>query len=505
MSHPTRARLAGVGTALVLLASTLSAAPATGAEPAAPADCPSGSPTASPSVSGSPSPTPEPSSGPDSTAGCDDGGAASQREDAASPSPFEVESGKVSGSDKTFSQCAYNAGRQPAPVQGTYFNYPYGSTASKRNIRDMVIKAVNSSPACESVSISVYSLNDDSLVNALIAAYQRGVRVRVIVNSHMVHGSTTSKPFLRLVSVLHSNTQAPSFAIICRGSCRGTGGNHHSKMYLFSRVVDNRNVTMMGTHNSTMKAVNGQWNSLDVYDDEDTFDYYSSIFDQEVRDRPVANSFADRITGEVETFFFPKPGTTAANDPFMVRMRNVGCTGVSAGHGRAGRTLVRVGMYAWHDDRGIWLAKRIRALWDAGCDVAIEYAIIGNTVKRILYSPAGRGRIPMRQVATSTKNGTIVNYLHQKYVTISGREGSNPGSHFTMTGTSNWANLGLVSDDSVQLWRSVGRDAQYRQVFYNVWRGPKAHVPSPTSALPAAVGTKNVQFGKGKYKNLEEN
>ncbi|GGF34292.1 hypothetical protein GCM10011519_04710 [Marmoricola endophyticus] len=395
--------------------------------------------------------------------------------------------------------CSNNAPQAYTPMDTSWFNYPYGSAESRNNIRLMVIRTINSVPQCQSIRMAVYSLNDNATVDALIAAAKRGVSVNVITDGHNVRGdkATQSPSFKRLMATIGSSTARASWAKVCSASCRGTGGNHHDKLYLFSQAGTKQWVSMAGSANLTIKASSGQWNHLDTYTSAATFSYYNDVFTQLRADRPAATPYVDRTTDGVRTWFFPKPGASAATDPMMTALASIGCTGSSY---NGGRTIVRIGMYAWYEDRGLWLAKRVRALWNAGCDIAVEYAIMGNNVKQILYSPAGRGRIPMRQVATYYKDGSVANYDHQKYVTMIGRYGSNPSSAITWTGTTNWSNFGFSSDELTQVWSGATRAAIYRTAFANVWRGPHTRVPSPTSKL----GVK-IDLGGPNFRGFENN
>ena len=53
------------------------------------------------------------------------------------------------------------------------------------------------------------------------------------------------------------------------------------------------------------------------------------------------------------------------------------------------RTKIRVINYAIYDTRGVWLAKKLRSLWNAGCDVAIIYSL---STRPVLGDPAQRLR-----------------------------------------------------------------------------------------------------------------
>ena len=99
--------------------------------------------------------------------------------------------------------------------------------------------------------------------------------------------------------------------------------------------------------------------------------------------------------------------------------------------------------YAIYGDRGVWIAKKLRRLWKAGCDVAIIYSVSSRPVLSVLRSNAGRGPVPMKQSVVKDYWGNIVKYNHSKWMTISGRWGRSRGVYQTFSGSANWANLGL--------------------------------------------------------------
>ena len=306
------------------------------------------------------------------------------------------------------------------PKNGVIFNYPYSSLRSDQDkIRTNVDDLVRSVPTGGHLRIAMYSINDDELVDDLIAASKRGVSVQVIVNSHNVHptpGHGSSPSFIRLRNALGTDrgySKDPireSWADYCVHSCRGTGGDVHYKLILADKVRKTNHdlaqfVTMMGSANLTILAARGQWNHFNTYIDgvtgHPTWSAYYDQFKEMAKDRPANPQYKlydlryfhhrtdDPTSYGVPTWFFPKPGHhTASSDPSFTVLRDVICTGsVDKRFNNNGRTIIRIGAYAWYQERGLWMAKRIRQLWDAGCDVSIETAVMGNTVKNILYSP----------------------------------------------------------------------------------------------------------------------
>ncbi|HEX5919832.1 MAG TPA: phospholipase D-like domain-containing protein, partial [Nocardioides sp.] len=142
---------------------------------------------------------------------------------------------------------------------GAKFNNPM--IPSKRYVIERhVLRAIRNTPKGEKITISAYSLDRQVFADELIRAKKRGVRVRVLLNDHLVPGAQ-----VRIQRVLGHNTKKKNFLKRCKSGCRADENeynNLHSKFYLFSRTGKNRNVVMLGSYNMTLNAVRWQWNDL---------------------------------------------------------------------------------------------------------------------------------------------------------------------------------------------------------------------------------------------------
>ena len=153
----------------------------------------------------------------------------------------------------------------------------------------------------------------------------------------------------------------------------------------------------------------------------------------------------------------------------MQTLNAVNCTGATAGGG-TGRTQIRIIQYAIYGDRGVWIAKKLRQLWNAGCDVAIIYAVSSRPVLSILRNTSGRGPIPMRQSVVTDRWGNIVKYNHSKWMTITGHWGSSTGPTSMFSGSANWANLAFGDDEQMQRISSRPRRVRHLAAFAKTWR-----------------------------------
>ena len=72
------------------------------------------------------------------------------------------------------------------------------------------------------------------------------------------------------------------------------------------------------------------------------------------------------------------------------------------------RTRIRIIQYSIYGDRGVYIAKKLRQLWNQGCDVKMIYALSTRPVMAILRNGSGRGAIPVRQSVITGKGRVIM-------------------------------------------------------------------------------------------------
>ena len=167
----------------------------------------------------------------------------------------------------------------------------------------------------------------------------------------------------------------------------------------------------------------------------------------------------------------------------MRALKKVRCKGTTRGGDSRHRTQIRVIQYAIYNTRGAWIAKKLKRLWNAGCNVKVIYAVTSRPVLAILRSRAGRGPIPVRQSAVRNAYGDLVKYNHNKWMSITGRYGSSRRAYVVLTGSSNWGTLAFASDEQMQLIRSYRHTRQYLTGFTKTWKQRTL----ATHAVPARV------------------
>jgi hypothetical protein len=242
-------------------------------------------------------------------------------------------------------------------------------------------------------------------------------------------------------------------------------------------------------------AYQGQWNQAQVMYSPAVYSDFMTVFRQARLRRPVADPYYVKGHGHVVDYFFPRPRATAAQDPVMQILDRVTCRGATAGT-RSGRTRIRIEQYAIYGDRGVWIAKKLRMLWKAGCDIAIIYSVSSRSVLTILRNGAGRGPIPMKQSVVRDAWGNYVKYNHSKWMTISGHWGRSTAAHETFSGSANWANLAFGDDEQMQRYTNRHEVLRYNAAFEKTWHQGSSRRPAVGRVLAFGRVAGPILFGR---------
>lgn len=253
------------------------------------------------------------------------------------------------------------------PATRTQFTVPAlapgSTTAKQRTFLTAAIGAANATPAGETLTISMYSISDKAVVDALIRAHRRGVRVRYVTWDLDPKGVQ----LLRLKKALGTNLRARSWFKMCHGSCArsGEGGAHHAKLVLSSRIVDGngrsvKSLVLVASGNLTLGSSIQQWNEFQTIVDRRLYASAKAYVLAVARDRTQYDfPSATSASGKYQLLFFPRKDLPV--DPVLSTLRQVSCEG--------GGTI-RVAMYLWTALRSA-MARQLVALRKAGCDVKV--------------------------------------------------------------------------------------------------------------------------------------
>lgn len=350
--------------------------------------------------------------------------------------------------------------RHPAirynPAAGVKVNNPLGTLAQRRVIIRHIIKSIDATPRGGRIRIASWNLRSDDIVNSLIWAHRRGASVRFIIDAGNANVNNPNDGFDRLQLALQRGNRdriesMKSWAKRCKGSCRGTSGISHTKLFLFSKVGKRAKwVSMFGSANATDLAAGYQWNDLFTLKNRKVlWEQFNALFDEMALDAPAVEQYEEFGPSGRKVLVFPYVGTGAdKNDPVLWELAKVRCVGSTHGASPNGRTVVRIGMTAMSDERGIAIAQRLRQMWERGCNLRIVYAVMGKQVLDVLRSKSGRGPVPIRQIAQDwNEDGLYDRYLHMKVLTIAGVYDGRTDANVTFNGSPNWTSMALKSDE----------------------------------------------------------
>ncbi|MCY7401798.1 MAG: phospholipase D-like domain-containing protein [Nocardioides sp.] len=355
-----------------------------------------------------------------------------------------------------------------------------------------LLRAIRNTPRKEKIVVSAYSLDRQVVADELIRAHKRGVKVQILLNDHLVPGAQ-----VRIARELGRNTKRSSFIHRCVSGCRADQNeynNLHSKFYLFSRTGRNRNVVMLGSHNMTLNAVRWQWNDLWTSVGKTVlYDQFEALFNDMRPDwdtRRATYAFCDNGLdcpgGDLHKYYnvvFPRY-TTAKNDIVLDILNNVQCVYVDAA-GAERRTLLRLSMHTMRGNRGNYIADKLRELYAAGCNLRVNYGLMGFHTKQHIGAPTARGRVPLRStgfnLADDVYTGdpeidnmpeSIERYTHHKYFVLKGSYKGVVDSNIVWTGSTNWSSLGTPQDEIMFSMHGRQMVRDYLKNFELMWQPP---------------------------------
>ena len=331
-----------------------------------------------------------------------------------------------------------------------YFNDPDATGANY--IRDMVKNRFDGAPAGSSVKVVSFNIDDDYIMDAMVAAKHRGVGIKVIVAKSRCDNAAP------LRAALGTDRSRSSWLYCSSGSTRSDGGNVHQKSITFSRTGGTPYVTIMGSANLTEESWRDQWTDMFQYANrQDVYNAYNAVFALQARGTNMASPYRTwtAADGVARANFFPvnDPTPDSGDDPVLTRLRNL--------PGNANTTII-VANYATHGARGSWLVNELIAKKRAGARVEF---ISGPPTGDDLEARMRRASIPVTRAfdaacaTAATHVGGTCNYIHLKGMTAKYVDGG-VVQYRTYTGSDNWSNEGLNNDEVTQ---RIGGKATYDQ------------------------------------------
>ncbi|WP_435743040.1 phospholipase D-like domain-containing protein [Nocardioides sp. SYSU DS0663] len=379
---------------------------------------------------------------------------------------------------------------KPAPMRytppvGVRVNDPLGDREARRRIIGHLIRTINSVPGREKIRFASWNIRSDDIVDALIAAHNRGVSVRVVLDRLNANKENVNEGVNRMQAAFkkrEANRRAEMKSDVrkCVSSCRNRSGIAHTKFFLFSKAGRAEDVVIYGSNNATDLAAYGQWNDVfTIRNRANIYAEFEHVFDQMRKDKVVRQAYESYEHGPYTSYFYPYRGAGTQEDPLLRDLNDIVCAGATGGTGTNGMTKIRIAQTSMHGERGKAIAQRLRTMWQRGCDIKIVYAVFGNNVLNILRN-TGRGPVPHRQIAQDWNfDGVYDRYLHMKYMAVSGRYQGKTDAEVTWNGSANWTSVALVSDEIVMRIYGAGVRKQYADWVDHLYANPPAYSRNP--------------------------
>lgn len=379
---------------------------------------------------------------------------------------------------------------KPAPLSytppaGVRVNNPLGDKEARRRIIGHLIRTIRSVPGREKIRIASWNIRSDDIVDALIAAHNRGVSVRVVLDRLNANKDNPNEGVNRMQAAFKKrehNRKASMKSDVrkCVSSCRSYSGIAHTKFFLFSKAGKARNIVIHGSNNATDLAATAQWNDVFTLRNKDEiYAEFDHVFTQMRRDKPVRQAYESYEHGRYTSYFYPHRGAGTGADPLLRDLDDIVCAGATGGTGTNGKTKIRIAQTSMHGDRGKAIAERLRTMWQRGCDIKIVYAVFGNNVLKILRNTS-RGPVPHKQIAQDFNfDGVYDRYLHMKYMAVSGRYRNDTSANVTWNGSANWTGVALASDEIVMRIFDAGVRKTYADWVDHLYANPPSYSRNP--------------------------
>jgi hypothetical protein len=213
---------------------------------------------------------------------------------------------------------------------------------------------------------------------------------------------------------------------------------------------------------------------------------YLQIFEEMHSDVPLPNPYRTFGTPKYAAVIYPFYGPgTPKTDIMLNELNRIRCTGARKA-GYKGHTVVRIAQTAWTDARGMALAQRVKTMMNRGCNIRVDYAMMGTKIYYYLRSSRNGRPVPLAHIVQDwNRDGIYDRYLHMKVLAVSGKYGTNPTSNFVWNGSSNWTSVSQASDEELMKVQGPGYTWQYIHWIDHLFLNPP---PRPELRQTASGG-----------------
>ena len=337
-----------------------------------------------------------------------------------------------------------------AVTSGAIFNDPT-VPAKQRVIADHIRSLIQGAAAGSSIRIAIYHFDDAAVASDIVAAKDRGVDVRMVMD----YSTSTTGPATTVIQALGSRVTLCTKDAACIGS-QGTP-IMHNKFFLFSNTSGSTNVVVQSSANLNRSNTNSYWNNaVTMVGNTALYNGYLSYFNDLAAKAKNNDYYRTVSAGNTKAYFFPRAGTNESTDTiYNMLTDNVTCEGNTSTGTETGRTIIRIAMWYFSRDD---IARRLRALADDKCWIEVVYTTMDAGSKGHL---SGHDRIVLYQI----DDGTYI--VHSKYMLIEGTYAGQKDTKWVVTGSHNYTNAALRENDEAMVRiQSAPIHDQYRSNFW---------------------------------------
>jgi phosphatidylserine/phosphatidylglycerophosphate/cardiolipin synthase-like enzyme len=340
---------------------------------------------------------------------------------------------------------------------GTRFNDPEDPTAQMA-IMGPIIDSINSASCGQTVRVAMFSISTGepgpTFAGALVAAHQRGVIVKVLMDQHSDNATWQS-----LVTELGNDPKAESFAALCPGGCLShfSGSYLHAKYYMFSGGGDaNKTVTVSSANPTDAQVSTADNSSYTAKGNVALYNSYVRYFTAMAKGAiygpgPLSADYYDTTDGVAARTQSPPayqwPKERSKSDTWVDFLTNVKAP-----------AEINLAMFQWsaHGSSGdanyLQLPKKLVSL--AGTGVKIHILMTASQVDDSVqaYLAAHPKNIDVHDTTRGQDaNGNALHYTHDKYMAISGTYAGVANSRLVFVGSSNWTINGMWHNDETDV------------------------------------------------------
>ncbi|MDB6068985.1 MAG: hypothetical protein JWL81_156, partial [Verrucomicrobiales bacterium] len=312
------------------------------------------------------------------------------------------------------------------PAQEVFFSAPGAlGTEADLHLERKVMELLDLTPPGASVRAAIYTWTRETMAEAFIEAWQRGVDVRLVVGSEF--------PAVELLLAA-----MPDRVSICRdgagvaNGCQG-GRINHNKFLLFSGLSDGSSaVTVQSSANFTDEQLVNSNNLVIIRQDPALHAAYLQYWN-DLASRPLNLNYYRTAVGSAGTqvWFFPRAeanGVTGSKDPIVEQLDAI--DPIPGGS-------IRVTMAFWTGSRRA-IAQRLAALKKAGMDVGVVTHPQETSAEILQILRAAGVRV------------ILLDPIHSKYLLMDAVQGG-VRRRSVFTGSHNYTGPALTENDETLL------------------------------------------------------